>query len=128
MSVLIDTNIIVRFFVGGNPVHIKKSKDIFSQIENNALKVEILDAVIMECLFVLIKTYQLNPENIMTDLKNILAMSGVVGDKHISIEALNIMQSRSIDYVDALICAKHKLQGYDKISFDKKVIECWTNE
>lgn len=124
MTTLIDTNIIVRLFVGGSLSHVEKSKEILTKVENNRLQVEILDTVIMECLFILVKTYGLNQADIAADLKNILMMPGIVGDKHISFEALNVMQSQNIDYVDALICAKHHLQGYEKISFDKKVIAC----
>jgi predicted nucleic-acid-binding protein len=37
------------------------------------------------------------------------------------IEILNIVNDKNIDFVDALICAKSRLQGYRKLSFDKDV-------
>ena len=124
MTTLIDANIIIRFFVSDNQAQFEKTKLIFLRISNNSLQVEILDAVLMEVYFVLTKQYGINKSKIISKLKDILIMPGIVGDKHISIKALDMVQSHIIDYVNAVICAKSALQGFDKISFDKKVIEC----
>jgi len=45
----------------------------------------------------------------------------MLGDKILLIETLNIIDDKNIDFVDALICAKSRLQGYGKLSFDKDV-------
>jgi predicted nucleic-acid-binding protein len=37
------------------------------------------------------------------------------------LETLNIVDGKNIDFVDALICAKSRLRGYGKLSFDKDV-------
>jgi predicted nucleic-acid-binding protein len=42
-----------------------------------------------------------------------------VGDKVLLIETLNIVETKNIDFVDAFICGKSRLQGYGKLSFDK---------
>ncbi|SMN00999.1 hypothetical protein SPONN_2077 [uncultured Candidatus Thioglobus sp.] len=120
MTALIDANVIIRFSLDDHPVLSKKSNEIFSEIKDNTLQVEILDSVLMEVFFVLNKTYKIDREKVLIFLKRIIAFSGIVGDKHISLEALNVMQTHNIDYVDALICAKHHLQGYEKISFDNE--------
>ena len=78
----------------------------------------------MEVLFVMTKVYKI-PKNIVIEkLKSLLLLDGVVNDdKAICIDALNLMQNKNIDYVDALICTKNVLQGYGKISFDKDVMK-----
>ena len=64
-------------------------------------------------------------KEVLNDLKNILALEGVVNsDKIVLFEALSIMETKKIDFIDALICAKSKLQGYKKLTFDKDVKEC----
>jgi len=45
----------------------------------------------------------------------------VVDNKVLLIETLNIVENKNIDFVDALFCAKSKLQSYGKLSFDKDV-------
>ena len=121
MVSLIDTNIIIRFLVGDHDEHLKIATEIFMQVENAEIEVEILDTVVMEALFVLIKFYKLPKAEVIADLKRLIALRGVVGDKILLIETLNIIEDKNIDFVDALICAKSRLQGYGKLSFDADV-------
>jgi predicted nucleic acid-binding protein len=124
MVYLIDTNIIIRFLVGDCQEHLEEATKIFTQIENGEIEVEILDSVIMEVFFVLVKFYKLPKSEVITDLKRLIVLKGVVGDKVLLLEALNIINDRNIDFVDALICAKSRLQGYKKLSFDKDIKRC----
>jgi len=122
MTYLIDSNVIIRFLVGDHPEHLVIATEIFSRIEQEEYEVEILESVLMEVLFVLTKFYKLPKRDVIEDLKKIIALRGVTGDKVLLIETLNIVETKNIDFVDALICAKSRLQGYGKLSFDKDVI------
>lgn len=125
MVSLLDTNIIIRFLVGDNGEQLQKSIEIFKAIESAKLQVEILDGVLMEAFFVLTKFYKLPKEEVIGDLKTILALNGVVNsNKPVLYETLNIMEMKNIDFVDAMICAKSKLQGFEKLSFDDDVRKC----
>ena len=125
MVYLLDTNVIIRFLVGDHKEHLAKSVEIFKDIEKAKLQVEILDGVLMEAYFVLIKFYKLPRIDVLNDLKTILALNGVINsNKAILYEALNIIENKNIDFVDALICAKSKLQGFGKLSFDEDVKKC----
>jgi predicted nucleic acid-binding protein len=121
MVSLIDTNIIIRFLVGDHDEHLQIATEIFTKVENGEIEVEILEPVIMEALFVMVKFYKLPQSEVIADLKRLIALRGVVGDKVLLIETLNIIEDKNIDFVDALICAKSRLQGYEKLSFDKDV-------
>ena len=121
MVYLIDTNIIIRFLVGDHEEHLKAATEIFTQIENAEIEAEMLDSVVMEALFVLVKFYKLPRSEVIKDIKRLVALRGIVGDKVLLIETLNIIDDKNIDFVDALICAKSRLQGYEKLSFDKDV-------
>jgi len=125
MVYLLDTNVIIRFLVGDHEEHLQKSIQIFKEIESAKLQAEILDGVLMEAYFVLTKFYKLPKIDVIDDLKAILAFNGVINsNKPILFETLNIIENRNIDFVDALICAKSKLQGYGKLSFDGDVKKC----
>ncbi|NOQ31357.1 MAG: PIN domain-containing protein [Helicobacteraceae bacterium] len=125
MVYLLDTNIIIRFLVGDHEEHLAQSIEYFSDIENSKLQVEILEGVLMEALFVLVKFYKLPQSEVILDLKTILVFDGVVNsNKTILHEALTIVETKNIDFVDALICAKSNLQGYGKLSFDKDLKKC----
>ena len=79
----------------------------------------------MEAYFVLTKFYKIAKNEVIGDLKTILAFEGVINpNKAILFEALSILEHKNIDFMDALICAKSKLQGYGKLSFDDDVQRC----
>lgn len=123
MAALIDTNVIIRFLVGDHQEHLVESTKIFEKIESGELEVEILDTVLMEALFVLTKYYKLPKQDVITDLKAILALEGVINhNKIILSDALSLYMDKNIDFVDALIRTKAKLQGYRQISFDHDVM------
>ena len=125
MVYLLDTNIIIRFLIGDHEEHLAKSIEIFKEIETAKTQVEILEGVLMEAYFVLTKFYKLPRIDVINDLKTILALNGVINsNKAILYEALNIIENKNIDFVDALICAKSKLQGFGKLSFDDDLKKC----
>jgi len=125
MVYLLDTNVILRFLIGDDEKFLAQSKTIFEEIESSQIQVEILDSVLMEAYFVLTKFYKIDKNDAISDLKTILAFDGVVNhNKAILFETLTLMENKNIDFVDALICAKIKLQGYKKLSFDHDVQKC----
>ena len=121
MVYLIDANVLIRFFAADHKEHFEIAKDIILKIEQGTLEVEILDSVLLEVYFVLTKIYGYERFDLLEDLKKIIALKGVVGNKVLLIEVLNVMQNKNIDFVDALICTNSKLQGYGKLSFDRDV-------
>ena len=125
MVYLLDTNVIIRFLVGDHEEYLAKSIEIFRQIESVKLQVFVLDGVLMEAFFVLTKFYKLPKEEVIDDLKTILALNGVVNaNKPILFETLNVLENKNIDFVDAMICAKSKLEGFGKLSFDDDLKKC----
>ena len=125
MVYLLDANVIIRFLVGDHQEHLAKSIAIFKEIEKAKIQVEILDGVLMEVFFVLTKFYKLPKKDVIDDLKAILTLNGVINtNKTILYEALTIVENKNVDFVDALICAKSKLQGFKKLSFDSDVKKC----
>ena len=121
MTYLIDTNVIIRFLVGDHPEHLLIATKIFTKIEEGEYEIEILESVLMEVFFVLTKFYKLPKSDVIEDLKKIVALRGVTGDKVLLLETLNIVAIKNIDFVDALICAKSRLYGYGKLSLDRDV-------
>jgi predicted nucleic-acid-binding protein len=125
MVYLLDANVIFRFLIGDDEKFLAQSTTYFQEIERGSLQVEILESVLMEAFFVLTKFYRIPKAEVIADLKVILALDGVINhDKVVFLEALTIVEAKSIDFVDALICAKSSLQGYETPSFDHDVKRC----
>lgn len=125
MAYLIDTNVIIRFLVGDHAEHLAQSSAIFERVEQGEIEIHILESVLMEVFFVLTKFYKIPKEEVINDLKRILSLDGVINyDKLILFETLSIIENKNIDFVDALLCAKQRLQGLEILSFDNDVKKC----
>ncbi len=117
---------IVDKLAGKYKTKVAPTKLSMSEIKQIAMmEAWVLSEVLMESFLVLSKFYKLPKKEIIADLKTIVCLEGVVNkDKGILLEALNIIEAKNIDFIDALICAKCKLQNYDKLSFDSDLNDC----
>lgn len=122
MKKILDTNIIIRFLIWDDENLYKKSFEIFRQIENNEIEVVITEWVILECLYVLEKFYEIPKLEVVDKLKMILFLDNVINsDKLEIIEALNLVIYEKIDFIDAIVITKAKYNDLEVISFDKKI-------
>lgn len=120
---IIDTNVIIRFLIwDSNDVLFERSVEIMNKIENEEIYVYLLESVVVECIYVLVKFYKIPKNDVINDLKQILYLNNVINEnKNTLIEGLNIYSLNNIDFVDCLIEANAILQWYEIITFDKKI-------
>lgn len=116
---LIDTNIIIRFLTQDNEKLSEKSTQIFEKIERGEIRAKIPESVIAEIVYVIMKIYKKDREFIVTTLKKILNLKGIINhDKTHLKNALDIFLEKNIDIVDAILLARSK-QCLGVLSFDK---------
>ena len=115
---LIDTNIILRYLLDDHKTHSPKAKTFMSEVFKGTKKAEIPDVVIVECIHVMEKYYQIPKDEISTKLSGILNFSGIVNsDRSETIEALLKYGNTGIDIVDCIL-AVHSSPEKVVISFD----------
>ena len=123
--VLVDANYIIRYFSKEPDEHYQKSKKFFEDLAKGKVKAIISEGILMECFFVLNKFYNYSRDEVIEMLITIMSFKNVVNeDKSILLKALNILKVKNIDFIDALLCAKSKLLGYEVRSFDKDIKKC----
>lgn len=49
-------------------------------------------------------------------------------DKEVMLASLDIYSKQSIDFADAILCAKAKLRGFEVFSFDRDIKKCTKRE
>ena len=124
-KVLLDANIIIRFFEGKEALQYEKSVSIMRDIRDGKIKVLLLDLIIAEIVYVSKRIYRREKSEISSILKEMIMMNNFyVENQPLTIEALNIYANKNIDFADAMLCAKKNLEGYDVMSFDKDVKKC----
>ena len=120
--ILLDANYILRFLLKDNLEMFKISKDCI--INNECI---VLNEVIAEVVFVLLKVYNVEKEDISKTLIDFLTLDNIIiDDEQIVVDALIIFKDRNIDFVDSILCAKSK-ECIVK-TFDKKLNKCIKNK
>ena len=118
---LIDTNVILRYLLGDHPEFSPKAAAFMSEVSKGTKKAEIPDVVIVECIYVMEKYYEVPKSEIVEKLSGILNFSGIVNlDRSEVLEALLKYDNSNIDIVDCILAARSSPEKV-VISFDKDI-------
>ncbi|MFG6329263.1 MAG: PIN domain-containing protein [Lachnospiraceae bacterium] len=111
---LIDTNVILRYTLNDNPEMARQAAEII--IAGAYTKPE----VIAEVVYVLKSVYSIQKEEIKAIIQNISAIIYIENARCV-LYALDLYASVSLDFVDCLLIAYHKINNENIFSFDKKL-------
>ena len=119
-TVVIDANVILRYFLRDNEALFRKADQFFTEILSGKKKALVIQSVIAEVVYVLQKVYGVKRREIADVLSDFIKMKGVsVSDKEAVLSALEIYANENLDFVDCMICAYGK--NYEVLTFDKKI-------
>lgn len=119
-SVILDTNVFVRFFAKDIPPQFNQSQQIIKDIEDGQLKGLISILVINELVWILERFYKIERFDFIPKILNLLAYKNIniiEIKKAVIVEVLRKMETTSIDFTDLYLM---ETAGDKKIvSFDK---------
>lgn len=119
--IILDANYILRFLLKDNLEMFEVAKNCI--VENDCL---IPNEVLAEVVYVLLKVYNTQKNDIKDALINLLIQKNIIiVDKDIVIKSLEIFNEKNLDFVDCILCAKSK--KYIIKTFDKKLLKCIEN-
>lgn len=122
-TAILDTNVIIRFLIGDDRANYKKSVQIFSDIDNGKINALLLDAVIAEAVYVLMKVYKVTKNKVTEKLSAIVQNKNIlINDKPSMIKALALFTQSNLDFIDCLVKAYSELNNLKLLSFDKKLL------
>jgi len=118
---VIDTNVILRYLLADHEEFYNRARALMEQVRHGNKKILILDSVIAECVYVLLKVYNVPRKEIATKLAGILEYKGVVNSEKENLrKALAIFAEENVDIVDAFVFAFGSLEENREVfSFDK---------
>lgn len=123
-SIIIDTNIIVRFFVKDSENQFKQAKEFIEKIEKGKIKGLISILVINEIIWILENYYNLKRDKYLPELLKLLALKNIKiieVKKSVLVKTLEQMQEFKIDFTDIYlfnISNTRKIFTFDK-DFEK---------
>lgn len=121
-SIILDTNIFVRFFAKDIPSQFNQSQQIIKDIEDGQSKGLISILVINELLWILERFYKIERSDFISKILNLLAYKNIniiEVKKVVIVKILKKMETTSIDFTDLYLI---ETAGDKKIvSFDKNL-------
>ncbi len=120
--VFVDTNLFIRYLTNDDPAKADQVEALLARAEQGEVQLVTVDMVVAEIVWVLESAYDMDAVDIAPLLRAILATPGlrVIGAPLVS-RALELYESRNVDFVDAYIVAVMEKEGIGEIfTFDRK--------
>lgn len=114
MGKLIDANVVLRYLMKDHPQMSETAKQM---VREGAFT---LPEVIAEVVYVLIGTYKITRNEIGNTLIEFLD-EVAIENPEIMREALTLFAETSLDFVDCILIARHRILGDEIGSFDVKL-------
>jgi predicted nucleic acid-binding protein len=119
-TLLLDTNVIIRFLTGDHPTHSPRSRNLFARAAAGEVTLVLTDLALAESAWVLQSFYQLDRTAIAAALKGVIESTGVeVQNKAILVNALRNFAQTGVNFVDAYHAALAESESIAIASFDR---------
>jgi predicted nucleic-acid-binding protein len=120
---ILDTNAILRFILQDNQ---EQATFVEERMLQNKFLIPI--EVIAEMVYVLNKVYKIDRESIRQLVCDILYVrNAVIPNMKIIESALQIFAMENLDFIDCILISYAQIEGYQIISFDKKLNKYYNN-
>jgi len=117
---LVDTNVILRYLLRDDEALFQKASAVLEKVRIGEERVVILESVFTECVYVLLKVYEVSRPVIAEKLGGVLYYKGVANpDKQDLIDAIKLFGETHLSFVDCLLCTKSKNSAMPMVTFDE---------
>ena len=121
-TVLLDTNVILRFLRHDQPQHYAYVRKLFQEAEKGTIDCYIDPVVLAETIWTLASFYKVSRFEITTKLETLLVQKWMVNEhKQTLLSALHQYQETNLDYIDCWLLAVSDERNIPIETFDKKL-------
>ena len=121
-TVLLDTNVILRFLRHDQPQHYAYVRKLFQEAEKGTIDCYIDPVVLAETIWTLASFYKVSRFEITTKLETLLVQKWMVNEhKQTLLSALHQYQETNLDYIDCWLLAVSGERNIPIEIFDKKL-------
>jgi predicted nucleic-acid-binding protein len=122
-SIAIDSNVIVRYLTGDDPVQSPAATELFRDANAGRVKLIIPTSVLQEAVYALETFYEGTPDTIAPKLLSLLSLTGVTcPDARWVLDGIQWYRAKNADFGDALLCAYARHHHCEVHTFDKELI------
>jgi predicted nucleic-acid-binding protein len=117
-----DTNVVLRYLLHDDAVQSAKAEEFFENVRVGKEKAIIIESVLVECAYILMKFYKVPKRELADNLIMLLQYKGIANaDRKMLVDALRIFAEQNLDVVDCILLARARLGRGRLFSFDKAV-------
>jgi predicted nucleic-acid-binding protein len=117
---IIDANWILRYLLRDDETLFAKASDVLEKAKTGEEKILILESVLAECIYVLLKIYRVDRIAVAEKMGDLFSYKGVMNpDRKDLIEAIHLFSRTNLSIVDCLLLAKSINHGWPLLTFDK---------
>lgn len=121
---VVDTDVILRWLTRDHDTYYAKAAAFWLEVREGRCQAYIPEAVLLECLFILAKSYAVPRAEAAAQIESLLMIRGVLIDSRDEVlEALRLMGRHPISFADALVIAYAKAKGAAIESFDSDLLK-----
>lgn len=118
MTVLLDTNVVIRHLTGDPPDMAKRATRFLAA----EVDLVIADLVLAECVYVLESVYRIDRVGVAQLMRSALTLPTISANVELLLRALEIYELDRLDFAEAYLVAAAELTGVRSIaSFDKAI-------
>jgi predicted nucleic-acid-binding protein len=119
---LVDANVILRYLLRDDEPLFEKASDILEKVRTGEETVVILESVLAECVYVLLKVYGVDRSAIADKLTGLLDYKGVANlDRQDLVDSMKLFGQTRLSFVDCLLCAKSRNNAMPMVTFDQEL-------
>lgn len=117
-----DTNVVLRYLLRDDAGQYERAVEFFENVRLGNEKAIIIESVLVECVYVLMKFYKVPKREVADHLTMLFQYKGISNpDQKTLVEALRIFAEQNLDIVDCVLLARAK-QGKGRLfSFDREL-------
>lgn len=116
---VVDANVILRLLLKDEPRHFAQAKAFFEEVKAGDANAHVPAAVLAECAYVLTKVYGVGRVETADHLLGLLDYRGLTTESAAVRVALGLYRDRNVDFIDALVVATARENGWRVFSFDR---------
>ena len=117
--VLPDTNVVLRYLLRDHEAHYALASEFFEVVREGQRQAVLLEGVLVECIYVLTKFYQVPRAEAAGKLHALLQYNGIRNpDRQELLDALKCYTETKLDIVDCILLAKGTAEHTEVFSFD----------
>jgi len=119
---LIDANVLLRYLLKDDEALFKKAYELLERVKDGKELIIIPESVLAECVYVLLRIYKVDRQNIAEKLRLLFLYKGVVNpDKEDLVDSINFFAQTNLSIVDCIICAKSVNNKMPIFTFDDEL-------